>query len=76
MRKNGGVTEEERIYPSKQRHQTVRYEPTFQGRRYKDSPMLLNFEDTLGSTMTEADRIEKIFGIIISQEYSLKAGWV
>ena len=37
--------------------------------------MLLNFEETLGSTMTEADRIENILGIIISQEYILKAGF-
>ena len=37
--------------------------------------MLLNFEDTLGSTMTEVDRIEHILEIIIFQEHSLKAGF-
>ena len=62
-------------YPSKQIHQIVRYEPTFKGRRYKDGAMLLNFEDTLGSTMTEVDRIEHILEIIIFQEHSLKAGF-
>ena len=34
--------------------------------------MLLNFEDTLLSTMTESEEIEHILGILMDQQYSLK----
>ena len=48
-------TVENRIYPNIQRHKTTRYEPTFQGKQYKDyyGGMLINFGDTLVFTRTE-----------------------
>ena len=50
-------TEDKRRYPSKQRHNAARYEPTFQGNKQKYGDMLLNYEDTLGSMMTKSDEI-------------------
>ena len=36
--------------------------------------MFHKFEDTLGSDMTEADKIEQIQGIIMDHKYKLKEG--
>ena len=69
-----GETEKYRRYPSRQIHQIPGYGPTFQGKLYKYVTMLLNFEYKMGSTMTEADDIKQIIGIIIYQKYSLKVG--
>ena len=66
-------TEEYRIYPSIQIHQNARYEPTFQGKWYECGAMILNFEDTLGYTMTKLEYVEKILGIIMDHQYILKA---
>ena len=46
-------------YTNIQRHNTTIYDPTFQGTWYEDDdvPMLINFEDTLGSIRPEEEKI-------------------
>ena len=56
------------------RHLTARYGPTFQVKQEKYWSMLLNFEENLGSMITEADDIEQILGIIMDKKNSLNAG--
>ena len=49
----------DRRYPKRQIQKTKTYEPTFQGKRYKDDDgaIILNCKDTLVSTSTEEDEI-------------------
>ena len=37
--------------------------------------MLLNYGDTLGSTRTKEDEIQQVLGVILDQQYSIKAGF-
>ena len=67
-------TEEDRIYLIRKRHQTSRYEPKFQVKQYKDGAIFLNCEDTLVYSITGSEKIEKIPGIIMDKQYSLKDG--
>ena len=63
-------------YTNRKIYKRTRYEPTFQGKWQKDDDraMLLNYGYTLVSISTQKDEIKQELGVIMDQQYSLKAG--
>lgn len=60
--------------PRRNRRPPQNYMPTFQGQRYEDGVVHLNTEEYDMSPMSEIERQEQAFGIILLQQFGIRAG--